>query len=57
MINTNLGANLTVFEHAIDQRIREHYQGALPWSIDDYTPTEMQTLAHKFWAAYMENEL
>ena len=57
MINTNLGANLTVFEHAIDHRIREHYQGALPWSIDDYTPTEMQTLAHKFWAAYMENEL
>ena len=57
MISVNVDGNFTSFEGDIDQRIREHYQGALPWSIDDYTPTEMQTLAQKFWAAYMENEL
>ncbi len=48
--------NLTEFEQDIDTRVRECFNGYLPWVVDDYSPQQMQYLYKLYWAKYFNME-
>tara|TARA_R110002020_G_scaffold357119_1_gene569574 strand:- start:23 stop:172 length:150 start_codon:yes stop_codon:yes gene_type:complete len=47
---------MTEFEQDIDTRVREHFNGYLPWIVDDYSPQQMQHLYKLYWTEYLGEE-
>ena len=48
--------NLTECEQDIDTRVRECFNGYLPWVVDDYSPQQMQYLYKLYWTNYFNME-